>query len=217
MWGNEWGHENSSINCIFLSKLSIKDHPKPYNTEKRRNKAKDAPWDSVRLQFVEKTSIFFTCYLAAIWVTVEGADSLTNVNHCISLNLTRRSPWACMSNTIENFRYITCYSFGTPRTIKTLTQIILSDKLSEDLPLNEKTRNHTEIRKRSHFTMWSSSQLYAIFSEFLNHRNRTNGKVFFCCRPLPNILKYSDHMWDLPITWISRFLRVQLVYMKILT
>ena len=95
-------------------------------------------------------------------------------------------------------------------------QIILSDKLSEDLPLNEKTRNHTEIRKRSHFTMWSSSQLSAIFSEFLNHRNRTNGAVVFCCRPLPNILKYSDHMRDLPITWISRFLRVQLIYMRIL-
>ena len=48
---------NSSINCIFLWRLTIQNHLKPAFTEKRRNKAKYLTWNSTRVKFVKKTSM----------------------------------------------------------------------------------------------------------------------------------------------------------------
>ena len=48
---------NSSINWIFLWRLSIQNHSKSSITEKRRNKAKYLTWNSIRLKFVKKTSM----------------------------------------------------------------------------------------------------------------------------------------------------------------
>ena len=49
--------KNSSINWIFLWRLSIQNHSKPSITEKRRNKAKYLTWNFIRLKFVKKTSM----------------------------------------------------------------------------------------------------------------------------------------------------------------
>ena len=42
--------------------------------------------------------------------------------------------------------------------------------------------------------------IYKLFQDFTNHRKKANRVVVvFSSRPFPNILKYSDHQWDLPI------------------
>ena len=48
---------NSSIHWIFLWRLPIQNHWKPFITEKRRNKAKYPTWNSVSLKSVKETSM----------------------------------------------------------------------------------------------------------------------------------------------------------------
>ena len=48
---------NSSINWIFLLKLSIQNHPKLSITEKRRSKTKYLTWNSIRCKFVKKMNM----------------------------------------------------------------------------------------------------------------------------------------------------------------
>ena len=38
--------------------------------------------------------------------------------------------------------------------------------------------------------------IYKFFSDFTNHRKKTNTVVVFSCRPLPNILKYSGTTYE---------------------
>ena len=56
-WTKNRGLRNSSMNWIFLRRLTIQNHSKLSITEKRQNKAKYLTWNSIGLKFVKKTSI----------------------------------------------------------------------------------------------------------------------------------------------------------------
>ena len=43
--------------------------------------------------------------------------------------------------------------------------------------------------------------IYKFLNGFTDHRKKTNWVVVFSCRTFPNILKYRDRGWDLPIIW----------------
>ena len=42
------------------------------------------------------------------------------------------------------------------------------------------------------------------FKDFTSHRKKTNRAVVFSQRPLPSILKYKEHRWNLPTIWKTR-------------
>ena len=52
--------------------------------------------------------------------------------------------------------------------------------------------------KSPNLSRWSASLIiYKILNDFTNHRKKTNKAVVFSHRPLPNIIKYRDHRWQL--------------------
>ena len=84
-----------------------------------------------------------------------------------------------MPNHLESFGNINCYSSSSPRLIKSL----------------------------------SNSIRHICFKDFTNHRKETNRAVHlsvhlpFSCLPFPNILKHSEHWWELLTTcklWFSQ-------------
>ena len=66
-------------------------------------------------------------------------------------------------------------------------------------------------KKATFLEVFSKLINYKFFKDFTNHRKKANWTVVFSHRPLPNILKYRDHRFDLPITiWKTRFLQTHM-------
>ena len=114
----------------------IQNHPKPSITEKRRNKAKYLTGNSIKLQFVKKTS---------------------------------------MPNSVESLEYIKCLS--SPRPFKG-PSISIRYNCHKICSWSRRHTTTLKIRKKRHFTRWSTILLFASFSKI-----RVLRKVFskqFC-------------------------------------
>ena len=109
-----------------------------------------------------------------------------------------------MLHSVENPGYIKCYSSSSPsNSIQNNCQKICTG--------SRRPKTILEIRKKPHFSRWSTILLLISFSKNVtNHRKKTNRKVVFNSRPLPNILKYRDHWWDLPTIWKIRLFQTHI-------
>ena len=80
---------------------------------------------------------------------------------------------------------------------------ILSDTTLKICSWLRKFKTILEIRKKKIFLV--DQQTYQ--QDFTNHRKKTNRVVVFSRTLSPNILKHSEHQWDLPIIWKTDSLR----------
>ena len=65
-----------------------------------------------------------------------------------------------------------------------------------------------------YFSSWSTILLFKnFFKDFTNYRRKTNRAVVSSFRLFPNILKYRDHGWELPMYQLV--CNNQLVYKKV--
>ena len=122
-----------------------------------------------------------------------------------------------MSNPVESFRYIKCYSSSSPRPITILTNITVRRSTSD----REELKLHWKSEKRPHFSRWTTSlltnwkkvgyyQQVKFLKDFTNHRKKTNRAIVFSRTPFPSILKYRDHRWDFPAIWKTGFLQIHI-------
>ena len=87
-WTKNRGLRNSSMNWIFLRRLTIQNHSKLSITEKRQNKAKYLTWNSIGLRFVKKTSIpnpvkslkYIKCYSSSSPRLIKSPSNSTRYN-----------------------------------------------------------------------------------------------------------------------------------------
>ena len=105
-----------------------------------------------------------------------------------------------MPNPVESLGYIKCYSWSSPspsNSIRYNYQKISSWSI--------RPKTLLEIRKKTTFLQVINNPIICkSFKDFTNHRKKTNRAVVFSSRPFPNILKYRDHQWGLPIIWKTR-------------
>ena len=75
-------------------------------------------------------------------------------------------------------------------------------KLSEGMQLIEKTWNHTQNQQKVHIS-GVGQQVYflQVFTNFSNHRKKTNRAAVLSCRPLPTFLNTGKNRSDLPTIW----------------
>ena len=96
----------NSFNWIFLWRLPIQNHSKLSITEKRRNKAKYLTWNSVRLEFVEKTSMpnpvkslgYIKCYSSS------SSRPIKSPSNSIRCNCKKICSWLRRPKTILKIR-----------------------------------------------------------------------------------------------------------------
>ena len=144
--------KNSSINWIFLWRISIQNHPKPSsNTEKIRNKAKFLTWNSIRLKFVKKTSVLNLFEFSTI---ASYFNILSSYNHWSlrQLYMVTTTVTKGMPNSVKTLGYIKCHS-SSPRPVKSPNNSIRynCEKIcswSEDL------KPYWKSEKRPHFSRW---------------------------------------------------------------
>ena len=112
-----------------------------------------------------------------------------------------------MSSPAKSFGCIISYSLGSPRLVKSPNNSIrynCQDKILSDL-ITE-IRKHTGKYTRKHTGTKTIKEIRKNVKDFTNHRKKTNHRVVVF-RPLPNILKYRDH---LAIIWKIRFLQTHI-------
>ena len=62
--------------------------------------------------------------------------------------------------------------------------------------------------EKAHISLGNQqSYIYKFFKDFTNHRKKTYRSAVFSCIPFPNILKYSDHQWNIATIWKIRLLQ----------
>ena len=105
-----------------------------------------------------------------------------------------------MPNSVESLVYINCYSSSSSRPVKNPSNL---KRLLKTL-LKRPTSTLETRKKATSLYMTNNAIIYKFFKDFTNHRKKTNGAVVFSHIPLPNILKYWDHWWELPTIWKTR-------------
>ena len=105
-----------------------------------------------------------------------------------------------MSNSVESFGYINCYSSSSPTPVKYPSNSIRCN--CQKIWSWSRPKSILEIRKKAIFLQVVNNPIiYKIFKDLTNHREQTNWAIVFSSRTSPNIFKYRDHQWDLPTTW----------------
>ena len=107
----------------------------------------------------------------------------------------------CMPNPAKSLGYIKCHSLSSPRPVESPSNSIRYKKICR---WSKRPKTILEIRKRSQFSRWLTNLLFTTFKNFTNHRKKTNRVAVFSSRPFPNILKYRDQWWNLPLIWKTR-------------
>ena len=106
--------------------------------------------------------------------------------------------------------YIKCHSSSRPRLVKSPSNSIRY-KCKKICSWSRRPNTILEIRKKPHFSKWSTILLFTGFSKnLLTTAKKTNWMVVFCCRPFPNILTYRDNQWNLPTIWKTRLLQTHI-------
>ena len=98
-----------------------------------------------------------------------------------------------MPNPVKSLGYIKCYSSINPRPVKSPSNSFRYN-CKKTCSWLRRPKTTLEIRKRPHFSMWSTTPLFTGFS-------KTNRVKVFSSRPFHNILKYRDHQWNIPTIW----------------
>ena len=98
-----------------------------------------------------------------------------------------------MPNPVTSLGYFKRYSWSSPRSFKRPSNSVRNNYQKTSAVDREDRKLHWKSAKRPQFSRWSTI--------FTNHRKKTNKAKVFSCRPIPNILKYRDHRWDLPTIW----------------
>ena len=116
--------------------------------------------------------------------------------------------WENEFQTLSKALYVlSATAWAAPDLLKALAN--LSDTTVRRSAVNRKDlKLHWKSDKRPHFR----NDQHTYFKEFNIHKWETNKTVVFSHRPLPNILKYRDHRWDLPAVWATRFLQMHMVF-----
>ena len=141
--------KNSSINWIFLWRISIQNHPKPSsNTEKIRNKAKFLTWNSIRLKFVKKTSVLNLFEFSTI---ASCFNILSSYNHWSlrQLYMVTTTVTKGMPNSVKTLGYIKCHS-SSPRPVKSPSNSIRHN-CQKIFSWSRRPKTITEIRKKARF------------------------------------------------------------------
>ena len=117
-----------------------------------------------------------------------------------------------MSKAVESIWYIKCNNSSCPRAVKSPINSIRHN-CQKICSWQRKPKTILEIRKNGHTSQLTrNSIIYKSFKDFTNHRKKTNRVVVFSSRPLPIILKYRDHQWDLPaICVLSSIFRIYIL------
>ena len=120
---------------------------------------------------------------------------------------------------VKSLGYIKHYSLNSPIYIKSPCNSIQYN-CQKIYSWSRWPETILEIRKKTTILKLIHNSYYLqVFQRFTNHRNKTNGAMFFCCRRLSNILTCRDHRWNLPSIWETRyfgtFWRVKLTSMEI--
>ena len=115
---------------------------------------------------------------------------------------------ASISDPVKEPWYIKCYSLIIPRPVKSPSNSIRCN-CQKICSWSRRPKMIMKIRKKATFLLViNSSIIYKLFKYFTNHRKKVNMVVVFSLRPFPNILKYKDHQWDLPIISKIRLLQI---------
>ena len=139
-----------------------------------------------RMMFLQRLSIQNH---SKLYITMKKRKNIKCLTwNSISLKFVKKTG---ILNLDKSLGCIKCYSPNSPRSIKS--------------PNNSIRYNCHKIcswqkRPETILEIWKKST----FFEMINKAYRV---VVFSCRPLPNILKYRDHRWELPTIWKKRFLQ----------
>ena len=111
-----------------------------------------------------------------------------------------------MPNLVKILGYIKCYSFSSPRPVKSPGNSIRYNcqKICSRL---RRPKTLLEIKRVTFLQMINNRIIYKFLKDFTNHRKKTNMAMVFSCRPFPNIFKCRDHGWDFPTIWKTSFLQ----------
>ena len=103
---------NSSIRWTLLWRFSIQNHLKLSITEKRRNKAKNLTWNSIRLKFVKEASMPNPVKsIGPIkWHSSSSPRTVKNPSNSIRCNCEKICSWLRRPKIILNIRKRTYFS-----------------------------------------------------------------------------------------------------------
>ena len=102
-----------------------------------------------------------------------------------------------MLNPVKSLGYIKCYSSSSTRPFKSPDNYIRY-KCQKICNWWRRPKTILEIRKRPHFSRWSTILLFtSFFKDLINRRKKTNRAVVLSYKPFPKIFKYRDHQWNL--------------------
>ena len=123
------------------------------------------------------------------------------------------------SNPVTSHRYIKCYCSSSPRAIKSSGNSIRYS-FQKIYSWSRRPVTLLEIREKATFLEGINNLImYKFLKDFSNQRKKTNQMLVFSHIPLPILLKYRDHRWDLLAVYKIRFLqtywRFQLACMKV--
>ena len=112
-----------------------------------------------------------------------------------------------MARSVESLEYIKYHISSSPRPIKCLRSYIQYN-CQKVCSWSWRPEAILEIRKEATILeVINKPIIYKFFKGFTNRRKETNRAVVFSQRPLPSILKYRDHRWNLPTIWKTRSLQ----------
>ena len=105
------------------------------------------------------------------------------------------------------FTHIKCYKSSSPRPSKSPSNSIRYN-YQKICSSSKRTKTILWIRKNAtFFQVITNPVIYTFSKDFTNHRKMTNKAAVFCHTFFPNILKYRNHLLDLPTLWKTTFLQ----------